>query len=126
MSYLRMSLGNYTFSRNPNKVSNLLTPVRTTADVQTYGGVAFFSWGAMLTGKKITLDWTLCETAQYDAMETIYLADTPVFWTPQDGGGKKYSVEVLDYDGQLFMFLGKWWRQNVSMKLLILDEGVAV
>lgn len=125
---MRMILGNYTFSRNPNKVSALMTPTKTTASVQTYGGVAFFSWGLQLAGKKIRLEWDKCENAQYDAMEALFTADAPVLWTPQDGSNKRYSVEITDFDGQLFMYLKakQHWLQNVFMDLLVLDEGTVI
>lgn len=124
---MRMSLGNYTFARNPNRCG-LLTPVRHTASVQTYGGVAFFSWGLMTVGKQIRLDWDLCENAQFDSMRSIYLADASVLWNPKDGSGKSYSVEVTACDGQLFMYLKakSHWVKNVFLDLLILDEGTVL
>ena len=122
---MRMILGSYTFSRNPNRAP-LLTPVRHCAEVATHNGVAFFSWGLLTAGKKPRLEWDLCETAQYDAMEAIYLADAPVLWTPQDGNGKRYTVEIMKFDGSLFMRLGKWWRKDVHMDLLVMDEGEVI
>lgn len=125
---MRMTLGAYTMARNPNRVSALLTPVRHTATVQTYGGVAFFSWGHQLSGKKVSLEWNYCQIAQYNAMETLFLTDAPMLWNPMDGSRKKYEVEITSFDGQLFMFLQKndWWRKDVRMELIILDEGVAI
>jgi hypothetical protein len=124
---MRMVLGNYIFSRNPNRCG-LLTPVRHTATVQTYGGVAFFSWGLMTIGKQVRLEWDLCEDAQYNAMEALYLTDAPVLWNPKDGSGKSYSVEITVFEAQLFMYLKAkpHWLKNVQMDLLILDEGTVI
>jgi len=121
---MRMTLGNYTFSRNPNK-AGIVTPTRFTAKVMTYTGVAFFSWGASLIGKEIQLVWDKCENTQYDAMETIYVNDLPVLWKPQDNTGKQYQVQVTNLTGDLFMYLKakNHWVQNVSMNLLLLDQG---
>jgi len=119
---MRMRLGSYTFARNPNECPTL-TPKRDFAAVDTYNGVATFSWGVTLIGRTIRLSWNFCESAQYDTMEAIFKNDTTTTFYPNDGNGKTYNVEVVDFGGSLFLFLGKYWRKNVYMDLLLLSEG---
>jgi|LGOV01.1.fsa_nt_gb hypothetical protein len=120
-----MSLGGTTFASNPSKINPVIGPERKVAKVATYSSVAFFSWGASIVGRVITLSWELMPTAQYAALQTLYAADAAVVWDPQDGSGKTYNVEILDLTGDYFVMLADAadnHRQNVTLPLLILSE----
>jgi len=98
---------------------------RSTAKVDTYSSVGFFSWGTTIVGKEITLEWNILEVGQVDSLNTLYAADVPVVWDPQDGSGKTYNVEICNLDWDYHLFLGSTegaYRKNVKMVLLIMSE----
>lgn len=119
-----MILGGYTFPQNPASVSTLMTEERITAAVKTYGGVAFFSWGSTMIGKTISLHWGYMTMTQYAALRTLLLADASVLFTPQDGSGKGYQVEIIGLTGTYFLKLDQEFRQQVVLDLLILSEAI--
>ena len=94
-----MILGAYTFVYNPGQMSAIKSE-KSTAKVVTYSSIGFFTWGATIVGKEITLEWNILEVEQVDNLKTLYVADVPVVWDPQDGYGKTYNVEIysLDWD----------------------------
>lgn len=118
----KMVLGSYTFEDQPTAVSDLNTPERKTAFVETYSAGAFFSWGATIVGKELELSWTQTSTAQYAAMQALYVADAAVVWNPQDGSGTTYNVEITGLHGEYWLFLDGNYRQNVTLSLLVLSE----
>jgi hypothetical protein len=119
-----MILGTYTFLHNPGQMSPIKSE-RSTAKVDTYSSVGFFSWGVSIVGKEIMLEWNILEIEQVDSLNALYIADAPVVWDPQDGYGKTYNVEIrsLDWDYQILLGSGSGiYRKNVKMILLILSE----
>ena len=119
-----MSLDTYTFSVNPSDMP-IIKAERSASYVDTYSGIAFFSWGPVLPGREILLEWTYMPADMWDQLDTLYQADAEVIFDPQDGSGKAYNVEILKLDGQWFL---KWGtdsgtlRKNVKMVLLIMSE----
>ena len=122
---MKMVLDGYEFPRNPNS-SPVIGPVRYTASVPTYAGAAFFSWGLMTAGQTISLTWNYCETDQFDAILDIYAKDEAVLFDPKLGDNKIYMVQITRFEGELFMRLGKYWRQSVTLEMVVMDEGVEV
>lgn len=129
---VRMSLGAYTFERNPSIYSapDLMTPIRRVASVETYESIAVFSWGVSIIGKEISLKWEYLPDSQYNAMMALYIADTAVVFDPQQGDGKTYNVELMGMSGAYHYKLNSGddedvWRSKISLDLLVISEVVA-
>lgn len=121
---MTMTLGGYTFARNPAALDGIITPQRHIAVVDTYGGVAVFSWGLMIEGTRWKLMWQAIPAAMWDELDTLYQADASVVWNPDDGESKTYNVQIMSLIGSYFMQLAgsSGHRQNVVMELLITSE----
>ena len=95
----------------------------------TFSDVAYFSWGASIIGKPITLHWNACPASQFAKFDTFYASDLPLIFDPtltEVPADTTYNVEMTSLDGDYF--LGGYdtgagsWRENVTMTLLILSE----
>jgi hypothetical protein len=73
----------------------------------------------LLVGQVIDLEWEFCPTTQYDAIQTMNIADAAVNFIP--GNGTTYTVEIMKFDGSyhLDQTAGAAYRKNVKLKLLI-------
>ncbi len=118
----------YTFSLLPGNMT-VIREDKSCASVQTYEGVAYFSWGTSIVGKELSLSWNAMPAAMWSQFETFFTADAPLEFDPTLDGtpsAKTYTVEMTRLDGDYF--LGGYgtgagsWRQNVTMTLLILSE----
>jgi hypothetical protein len=119
-----MVLGSYTFATQPSSMT-MIQKSREVATVKTYASVALFSWGATIVGKTIELGWLFMTTSQYASLQTIYEADVPVVFNPNDGSSKTYNVEVISLDSDYFIKLDNSagnHRRNAKMRLLIMSE----
>jgi hypothetical protein len=116
-----MALGTYTFTSNPSEMS-VITPMRHTASVKTYSSVAFFSWGTDIVGVTLSLHFNFMTVAQYDSLLALLEADAQLVFDPQDGSGSTYNVEMVNLQGDYFIYLGTGYRQNVVLDLLVLSE----
>lgn len=116
-----MTLGSYTFATNPSGM-DVITPIRYAAKVKTYTSVAFFSWGTDIVGQVLRLMFNGISTDQYDQFLTLLEADAALVFDPQDGESKTYNVEMLNLNGEYFIFLDSGYRRNVTLDLLILSE----
>lgn len=117
-----MTLGTYTFLRDP-KETETLNEVKSYAIQQTYSGVAYFSWGSTIAGKEVTLEWDYMEKEMFEALDHLYQADIAYVWDPLLG--KTYNVEILSLTGMFFGKLNEsdsYGRKDVAMELLILGE----
>jgi len=122
-----MTLGTYTFDSNPSDLDAILGPKKSSAAVQTYEGVAYFSWGTLIAGAEVELTWDYMSCDQFDSLVALYQADAQVVWDPQDGQSPTvtYNVEITDLTGRYFIGLSpsaEWVRRDVRMRLLILSE----
>ena len=119
---MAMTLGAYTFVINPNEPVSIVTEERRASSIKTLGGVAFFSWGALLPGQKITLPWSFMSTAQYNQLLSLLTDDDQVVWDPENGS--TYNVEILSLKGEYHLDAGAGaaYRKNVEMILLIMSE----
>jgi len=115
------SLGSYTFDIMPSAMT-LIQKDREVAYQKTYTNVALFSWGLSYVGKVLDLTWEFMSDSQYTSLQTIYIADVPVVFNPQDGTSKTYNVEVLSLDGEYYITMSGGDRRNVKMSLLIMSE----
>ena len=118
-----MSLGSYTFYRNPETCTYPQKHKRASV-LETLGGVAYFSWGAFQAGQIIELYWPGMETTMFEELMTLFEADTQVVFDMDVGLGITYNVEVLSLLGD---FLAPYSgaaaiKKNVTMKLVIISE----
>jgi hypothetical protein len=116
----RMVLGNYTFPENPTNC----TPVeadRVCADVPTYGGVDFFSWGTAIIGKTIEMTWGGMKSAQYNAIKTLELANISKVWNPNNGSGITYNVQIKNFRGDYHMKMQTEYRLNCKLSIVIMS-----
>jgi hypothetical protein len=113
-----MTLGGYTFWRNPEQFDEPRLK-RFTAEVPTYGGSAFFSWGTFLAGQVIILEWSWMDETMWDQLQTLLEADTQIVWDPQTGS--TYNVEITKLEGAYVesALVDASWRQKVKVELLI-------
>ncbi len=113
-------LGGYEFIDDPERMP-IPEEKKTVAVVGTYGGTAVFQWEPMVAGQQVTLEWTLMEVAQYEALRALYLSQDAVSWVP--GDGKSYGVVVVDLSGKYAdaIFHHKPYRFDVKLILLILS-----
>lgn len=119
-----IAIGTITLDHNPTKMT-LVRKEKSCAAVPTYEGVAYFSWGVSIIGKKIDLDFSYVDSAIFDDLDDLFEADAPVVFDPQDGSGKTYNVEIMSLDGDYHRtldFTSGHFRKNVRMTLLILSE----
>lgn len=118
-------LGTYTFAKQPIGMT-FIQKDRNIAYAKTYTSVATFSWGSSYIGKVIEISWNYMTTTQYDSLLSLYVADSPVVFDPQDGESKTFNVEILSLDGEYHMHLSDaagHYRKNVKLTLLILSEA---
>jgi hypothetical protein len=100
----------------------LIRADRISAAVQTYTSVAFYSWGARLIGKVVTLSWNAMTSTQFNALDAIFQADATVVFNPTDivGGSTTYNVEIVSLNGEYLAGVLEL-RINCTMELLIMS-----
>jgi hypothetical protein len=120
-----MILDSYTFDKNPGKMT-MVEKDKFASSLLTYTSVAYFSWGATLVGKVITLSWGGMTTTQFDTLQNKYEADTEVVWEPNQGDSadRTYNVEMSRLVGEYHISLldSASDRINVEMDLVIMSE----
>ena len=120
-----MQLGAYPFDWLPSDMT-IIKPDKYCSEVLTYSSIGFFSWGVTIVGKRITLRWNYMSVAQYEALHTLYAADVPVVFDPDDESHSTYNVEVIGLKGEYHIYpeidASGIFRKNVSLELLILSE----
>lgn len=117
----KMVLGAYTFSWNPEKCT-VPHETKSSSVVETYGGAVYFSWGTLIVGQKINIEWDWLQEAQWDELQTLLEADAEIVWDPQTGS--TYNVEVADLRGdyQDKSLIDAAYRRNVVLTLIIISE----
>lgn len=118
-----MSLGSYTFLRNP-EFCTYPQKRKMASVVETLGGAAYFSWGCVLPGQIIELTWPGMETTMFDELMTKFEADAQEVFNPDVGLGVTYNVEMKSLLGE---FLAPYsgaadYKKNVKMELVIISE----
>jgi hypothetical protein len=116
-----MVLDSYTFTKNPSEAT-LPNKHRLGHEVETIGGIEFFSWGATIVGKKITLKWDYMLTAQFNSLQTILDGDAEVTFQP--GDGNTFNVQVLRLNGAYFLDneSGAELRKSVTLEMIIISQ----
>jgi hypothetical protein len=113
--------GQCTVWRNPN---NFTVPNKEkySANIQTYGGTAYFSWGTFIAGQKIKLEWDWYDSTSFDTLQTMLEDDEQKVWNPQTGS--TYNVEIKKLSGKYLesALLDAPWRRNVILELVIQSE----
>lgn len=118
-------LGTYTFVKQPTGIT-FIQKDKSIAYTSTYTSVATFSWGLSYIGKVIEVSWNYMSTTQYDSLQTLYVADVPVVFDPQDGEAKTFNVDIISLNGDYHVQLSDatgHMRKDVKMQLLILSEA---
>ena len=119
-----MEIGGIELRHNPTGMT-VVRPVKAAAALPTYEGIAYFSWGASIVGRDLTLTWTFMESDEFDDLDDLYQADAPVVFDPQDGSDTTYIAEITELVCEYFRTLGVsegQFRTKVEMTLLILAE----
>lgn len=116
-----IAIGGTTMTREPSEMT-MVRKRRITASLQTYGGVAFFTWGASILGKTIEIGWPVLEYDQFAFLQTLLEANSRVVFDPQDGSSKTYNVELISLDGKYFIKKDTGYRKDVRLVLIILSE----
>jgi hypothetical protein len=120
----RMSLGAYTLLQNPIE-AGVIEKDKSCASVLTYTSVGYFSWGTSIIGKQVILGWNYMRSDQYASLQTLYEADVPVVFNPQDGRSRTYNVEITNLSGNYFEKLttpSSVFRKDARLTLLILSQ----
>ena len=114
----KMTLGGYTFWRNPDQF-DIPRERRYTAQVDTYAGSAFFSWGTFIEGQTIVLSWEWMDETMWDQLQTLLEGDAQIVWDPKDGN--TYNVQMTRLDGAYVenALLDAPWRKSVKVELSI-------
>jgi len=113
----KMTLGSYTFWRNPDQFS-IPKQVRHSAVVKTYGGTAFFSWG-LFYGQSVLLEWEWMDSSAFASLQSLLEDDEEKVWVPQTG--TSYDVEILKLDGVYSenSQTDAPWRKSVKLSMLV-------
>lgn len=116
-----MVLDTYTFAKNPSDAT-LPNKKRVAHEAETIGGVQFYSWGAKIAGKKLTLKWKYMLVTQFNSIQTILENDTQCTFQP--GDGNTYNVQVLRLNGAYFLDNSTQaeLRKNVTLELVIISQ----
>ena len=121
-----MKLGGYALDWDPDN-QPAIVPEKRSSFVKTWESVAYFSWGATIVGKEITIEWDWMKEAQFSSIQALHIADEAVLWDLDAAGKNNYMVEITFFDGKLFdtVGYGKAYRKDVKLRLLLLSETSA-
>ena len=113
-----MTLGGYTFDRNPTQF-DIPKDYRSTSFVDTYTGVSFFSFGIFSAGQEVTLEWDWMSNAMFIIFQTLLEADEAVTWYSR--AGSTYITEILSLNGKYLesALSDAPWRKDAKLDLLI-------
>lgn len=119
----KMILGGYTFVHNPTSMSSVIEPVLTNSHLLTYSSVSFFSWGASVVGKVVSLEWEYMKAEQYDALQTKYEAGAQIVFDPKQDATFRFNVIITDFIGTYFLNMKDTaaYRKDVKLELLIMS-----
>jgi hypothetical protein len=120
-------LGAYTFEWNPIIKFPVIQKNKRNAVIDTYGGVAYFSFGSFIAGVIIPMEWEWMPATQYNDLNTLYQADELIIFDPSGGvdGATTYNVIVKDLEGVywLNMDTSESYRKDIKMNILIMSEN---
>lgn len=113
-----MSLGNYTFTRNPSGMT-VLKPRRVINPVETLGGLEILSFGIFYAGQRVIVKWNYCPVAVWLSLIDLEDDDASKVFTP--GDGHTYNVQILSLNGEYYAdtAASATWRKNVELTLVI-------
>jgi hypothetical protein len=123
----KMILGGVTFTYNSKIDFPVIKPKKANAHVETYSGVAYFSWTPTIKGIVIPLKWDWMPAAQFNSIEALYQADDVIVFDPSGGvaGAAIYDVIIIKFDGVywLNMDTNNSYREKVEMELLVFGQS---
>lgn len=124
---MTMELGSYTFDADPQSCTQPIKK-RRCSDIDTLGGVEFFSWGLYIEGQEITMKWAAMTTDQYNSLRALLYADAQIVWNPDASdssiGPITYEVEIKALKGDFHMSkkADAPYRRKVELKFVIIEE----
>lgn len=120
----KISIGNFILPHNPSKMT-MVHAQRHTAKAKTLNTIAFYSWGTMVNGLEIVMNWPFMKSSTFATLDGLIMADSPATFNPQDGSGSIYNIELEKLDGDYHIGLssGITYRKNVKLTLTILNKA---
>ncbi len=126
---MAMTLGGYTFAQDPNGVP-MITKRKTSAKVETFESVSFFSWGLSFVGVVVPLSWDGMPYSMWAQLVTLYESDTTLVWDPQIQSGQTFTVNIEEFEPgtpvhslkSTFLRGNASWVKDVKLYLLIMSE----
>jgi hypothetical protein len=119
---MNMTLGGYSFPWLPDRWT-MPKAEKFSGRLLTYSAAAFFSFGTSIIGKEIILEWDLMGVAQFNEINTQYLADTQKNWNP--GTGNQYTVELVNLDAEYVETVAYDYAYYKNVKLLLMIMALA-
>jgi hypothetical protein len=116
-----MILGGYTMPWAPDKFG-IPRAFKDNAVQKIMAGAGYISWGPILPGVVVRLEWEWMSSGQFESLYALYVADAPVVWSLEGGApATAYNVQILTFDGKFFDVAAydAPWRKDVKMELLI-------
>ena len=117
-----ISVGTYTLLQNPDSMP-LIKSWRDISWVKTYGGVQVIDWGLVTVGQEVEIGWEYLAIAEFEALETRYLAGAVVAFDPGEltTGATTYNVKIIGLSGTYSMEETAALYANVTLRLLIMS-----
>ena len=113
-----MTLGTYTFARNPSDMS-LVKAKRVVNPIETVGGLETLSFGMYYAGQRVSVKWNYCPVSVWAQLVSLEAADASQSFVP--GDGHTYNVQILSLSGEYYAdtAASATWRKNVELVLVI-------
>lgn len=126
---MAMTLGGVSLDPGPSEIDGIIAKGRDCAHVTTYTSVGFYSWGASIVGKIVSLQWDYLSYVVYNQLQALLEADAQVVFDPDLGGASPptYNVEILSLTGTYWQTQGTTvesenaYRTDVHLQLLIMS-----
>lgn len=122
---MTMSISTTTFALDPSDM-DVIKADKICSHVLTYSAVQYFSFGATITGKEISLRWNAMPSTMFDALQILIEIDTTMIWSPNiPGTTKTYEINLLGLDGEYFISQessAAFYRTNCRLDMLIMSE----
>lgn len=113
-----MSLGTYTFARNPSGMT-LVKQKRRVRPVETVGGLETLSFGMFYAGQQVVVKWNYCPVSVWSQLATLEADDVSKAFAP--GDGHTYNVQIVSLNGEYYADTASsaTWRKNVELVLVV-------
>jgi len=122
-----ITLGGYTFARNPMSISPVIAKQKFTSAVMTYDDVAVFDFGARLDGLEVSFEWDYLNEPQYAQLQTLLetAGDLVLSLDSASSNALQYNVHLMSLSGAYALYItggaGRV-RRDVSLRFIIMSE----